>query len=421
MRRSAWIGASLVLGSVGIGGCGGDGDGSDLGPLGSGAGLSHAVGRWEPRGGDTCTREVHDSHTTVGPDGKLYPTWHPPTDPATACSFGHEHGRDPHGSNLFDEVGAIPFGYANEQLDTYDPALQRHEDHVGHKIDWENDFELHYSGDAAGQLLQGARCDALVKLHQGSHSKDAFTNNVHELVYHIRCDDGTDMSLTLLAAIGTPGEFVSTCDRDVHITAGSPTPLGSPSGSGERVIPTRDCVEQHMLVPPGERSNFSSALRESWQISQSIRTASGRSIASVNPYFNVMRPSRFYDPAQADLTGRPIDVCYEVTGSGELAQGSDCDESTANGSLPGVSWDDPRSVFDGAQRSVDINSNRISNEDGPSVWYTDPFGKNGREEPFPGSVRQYIATVDNVLAINPSGPTFGHHREYGGPSVHAPN
>ena len=232
MRRSAWIGASLVLGLIGVGGCGGDGDGSDLGPLGSGAGLSHAVGRWEPRAGDTCTKEVHDSHTTVGPDGKLYPTWHPPTDPATACSFGHEHGRDPQGSNLFDEVGAVPFGYANEQLDTYDPALQRHEDHVGHKIDWENDFELHYSGDAAGQLLQGARCDALVKLHQGSHSKDAFTNNVHELVYHIRCDDGTDMSLTLLAAIGTPGEFVSTCDRDVHITAGSPTPLGSPSGSG---------------------------------------------------------------------------------------------------------------------------------------------------------------------------------------------
>jgi hypothetical protein len=78
-------------------------------------------------------------------------------------------------------------------------------------------------------------------------------------------------------------------------------------------------------------------------------------------------------------------------------------------------------VFDGAQRSVDINSNRISNENGPEVWYTDPFGKNGRPEPFPGSVRQYIAAVDNVLAVNPSGPTFGHHREYGGPSVHAPN
>jgi hypothetical protein len=134
-----------------------------------------------------------------------------------------------------------------------------------------------------------------------------------------------------------------------------------------------------------------------------------------------MRPSRFYDPTQEGLVGRPVDVCYEETATGERAQGGDCDDSTLNGTLPGVSWDDPRSAFDGAQRSVDINSNRINNEDGPEVWYTDPFGKNGRPEPFPGSVRQYIAAVNNVLAINPSGPTFGHRREYGGPSVHAPN
>ncbi len=420
MRRTAWIGISLVVLLIGAAGCGSDDGAGDLGPIASN-GVSHAVGIWEPGPMDTCTREIHDSYTTVGPDSKEYPTWHPPTDPATGCSFGHEHGRDPRGSNLYAEVGAIPFGYANEQLDSFDPALQRHEDHVGHKIDWENDFELHYSGDVAGQILQGARCDALVKLHQGSHSRDAFTNNVHELVYHIRCDDGTDMSLSILAAIGTPGEFVSTCDRDIRIIAGSPTPLGSPSGGGKRIIPTRDCVEQHMLVPPGERSNFSAALRESWQLSQSIRTASGRTVASVNPYFNVMRPSRFYDPAQEGLVGRPVAVCYEETTSGERAEGSDCDESTANGSLPDVSWDDPRSVFDGSQRSVDINSNRINNADGPEIWYTDPFGKNARPEPFPGSVRQYIGAVDNVLAVNPSGPTFGNRRDYGGPSVHAPN
>ena len=176
-----------------------------------------------------------------------------------------------------------------------------------------------------------------------------------------------------------------------------------------------------MLVPPGERSNFSSALRESWQLSQSIRSSSGRTLASVNPYFNVLRPSRYFDPAQEGLVGRPVEACYEETPTGDRAEGSDCDESTLNGTLPDVSWDDPRSVFDGARRSVDINSNRIRNADGPEVWYTDPFGKNGRPEPFPGSVRQYIAAVDNVLSINPSGPTFGKNREYGGPSVHAPN
>src|SRR2546426_5048090 len=48
-------------------------------------------------------------------------------------SFGHDHGRDPRGSALYREVGPIPFGYANEQLDVYDPLTTRHEDHFGHK------------------------------------------------------------------------------------------------------------------------------------------------------------------------------------------------------------------------------------------------------------------------------------------------
>jgi len=33
----------------------------------------------------------------------------------------------------------------------------------------------------AGSVLE-VRCDVLTKLHQGTHSKDAFTNNLHELV-----------------------------------------------------------------------------------------------------------------------------------------------------------------------------------------------------------------------------------------------
>lgn len=419
--RSRNIGAASLAASLLILAACGDDPTFDLGPGTPTGDVSVALSRWAPGPGDTCPTDVHESFSVVGPDGKLYPTWHPPTDPATGCSFGHEHGRDPRGSDLFDEVGPIAFGYANEQLDIYDPALQRHEDHVGHKIEWENDVQLHYSGDAANQLLEAPRCDVLVKLHQGSHSRDAFANNLHELVYHVRCDDGTAMSLTVLSPIGRAGEFVSTCDHGSRIVAGTPTPPGSPDGGGQRVIPTRDCVEQHILVPEGQRSNFSSALRESWQLSHSIRTAEGRTVAHVNPYFNVMRPSRFFDPNLPSQVGRPIDVCYEQGASGEQARGSDCEESTLDGTLLDVAYDDPRSTFDGVQRSVDINSNRISNADGPTVWYTDPFGKNGRREPFPGSVAQHIAQVDNVLVINPTGPTFGRDRDYGDPTVHAPN
>ena len=54
---------------------------------------------------------------------------------------------------------------------------------------------MHFGSAAADQLFE-IRCDVLTKLHQGTHSKDAFTNNLHELAYHIRCTDGTELHIT---------------------------------------------------------------------------------------------------------------------------------------------------------------------------------------------------------------------------------
>lgn len=382
-------------------------------------GFSIAYGLWTPGPNDTCTKEIHDSYAVVGPDGKLYPTWHPPVDPATGCSFGHEHGRDPRGSNLSNDVGAIPFGYANEQLETWDPANPRREDHFGHKVEWENDIPLHFGSDAADQLFN-IRCDVLVKLHQGTHSKDAFTNNVHELAYHIRCTDGTELHVTKMVAIGTPGEFVRSCGGDTAIVVGAPTPANSPDGGGQRLIPDRSCADR-LLVPAGQSSNWD-LLHESWQTSEGIRTEDGHGLASFNPYFQVFLPSRFYDPSAPNVTGRPIDVCYWVGPNGERARGGPCDNSTAHGADTGVLFNDPRSSFNGAARVVDINSTVINNRQGPSVWYTDPYGRHGRTEPFPGSIRQFIAKIDNdINNIFPSGPGIGRNRPYTGQGVHAPN
>jgi hypothetical protein len=174
------------------------------------------------------------------------------------------------------------------------------------------------------------------------------------------------------------------------------------------------------LVPDGERSNFN-GLRESWEISASIRSESGRTLASVNPYFQVLHPSRYYDPDLPDGVGRVVDLCFELAGTNEMARGELCDETTGNGSLTGLGYDDPRSAFTGAQRFVDINSNRIRNADGPTVWYSDPFGRNASAEPFPGAVAQYIAKTNNDRAIDPSGPAIGRDRDYGSTGVHAPN
>lgn len=109
---------------------------------------SMAMGLWSPTKWDTCSKEFHDSYYEIGPDEKKYPTWHPPVavDPATGktCTFGHEHGRNPSGSDLNSfidqQYGGVLFGYANERLDAYNASKgisngMRHEDHVGHKIE----------------------------------------------------------------------------------------------------------------------------------------------------------------------------------------------------------------------------------------------------------------------------------------------
>ena len=377
-------------------------------------GPSVAYGVWAPGPNDTCTKADHDRYSTVGPDSLLYPTWHPPVDPVTGCSFGHEHGRDPRGSALYRAVGDMPFGYANQQLDIYDPGMRRHEDHVGHKVEWENDVALHFNN--GGDAVLSISCDVLTKLHQGTHSRDAFTNNMHELIYHVRCTDGTAMSITMMATIGTAGEFVASCDRDRAIRAGVPTPANSPNGGGHRAIPDRQCIEQLMLVAAGERASVKSALRESWETSNVIRRADGRSIAHFNPYYQVLFPSRHFDATKPNAVGRPLDVCREFTAVGDSVRGSnECDQSRT-----AASYDDPRSQFNGVLRFVDVNSNDIKNADGPEFWYTDPLGRNGRKEPFPGAIRQYIAQMDNT-GRGGSGPSIGNNRDYGNGRAHAPN
>jgi hypothetical protein len=381
------------------------------------SGWSQAMFAWTPGPHDTCSEEIHAAYSVAGPDGLLYPTWHPPVDPASGCTFGHEHGRDPRGSPLHADVGDIPFGYANSQLDIWDPAGRRHEDHVGHKIEWQSDVRLNFGG-ARAALLE-IRCEVLTKLHQGTHSADAFTNNLHELVYHVACSDGTRMHVTIMSAIGEPGVFVSSCDRDRTIHAGPPTPLNSPRGGGKRVLPDRSCVERIAAEASG-RPNFGH-LRESWETSNQIRKAGGGSLAFFNPYFQVFLPSRYYEPSAPGAVGRPLQLC--LPGSpfgGAWTTHGPCGASTSGGLNHAVAWDDPLSAFNGAHRFVDVNQNRITNADGPEIWYTDPFGRNARIEPFPGSIRQYIAAVDNS-GRNGHGPQIGKDRDYSGPGVRAPN
>ena len=373
-------------------------------------GNSMALAVWAPSGPDTCTQAIHNSYSVVGPDGLRYPTWHPPVDAASGCNFGHEHGRDPSGSALFAEVGPIPFGYANQHLVTSGFGAHRHEDHVGHKVEWENRMPMRAANTGSATLA--ITCDVLTKLHQGTHSPDAFTNNMHEVVYHIRCTDGTAFSATLLTPIGTPGELVVSCDRERHIMVGTATPPNSPSGGGKRAVPDIACVQASVLRTDGQRPRFDSALRESWEISASLRAADGRTLASFNPYYQVMDPSRFHDPALGSAMGRPIDLCYVAGVRGQ--------DRCASLGADSVAWNDPRSPFKGVRRFVDVNNNSVRNAGGAQIWYTDPLGRNGRTEPFPGSIRQWVARHDNS-GLDLHGIVMGRDRDYNGAGVRAPN
>jgi hypothetical protein len=391
---------------------------------------SRAFGIWEPSPRDTCPKWLHDSHAVTGPDGKLYPSWHPPRakNPATGatCTFGHEHGRDPAASDLAAWVSGhlasgaagVPFGVAAEALDSWaaaNPGVSpRHEDHVGHKIEWENDVELQRATAAGGREGIGVRCDILVKLHQGSHSPDALGNNVHELLYAVRCDDGTELLATKLSAFGAPNSFVRSCDKTTAIGAG--TSHLYPPGGGARLIPDRECVEKFLLVPEGQLSEYSLGLYENWLSSNHLRTAEGRQLAYFDPHFAVFNPSRY---AIGGSIGRTLATCFETeAGTAEVARGGYCEEARAFGQLP---HDHPASGFNGAHREVYLNQTEVSNAGGPRRWWTDPYGGNASPQPFPGGICQIVGATDNRRDFPLESQAFGAARNYGGLGVHAPN
>ena len=167
---------------------------------------------YQPQAGE-CSWEVHARYWTYGPDGKVYPTWHPARDPS-GCAFGHEHGDDPRASDLFGSAGWPAFGYTSEvQMDSAPATSHRHEDHVGHKVLSANNVNV-IQGDNGISFFppQGttvAVCDVLLKIHQGTHSPDAFTNNVHELLFNQRCTASnggqvSEVRFSMLIPLGHP-------------------------------------------------------------------------------------------------------------------------------------------------------------------------------------------------------------------------
>ena len=439
---------------------------------------SMAMGRWNPNPKyDTCPKtedtvrikEIHDVYKVMGPDGKWYPTWHPPVDPATGCRFGHEHGRDPNGSTMFlfvqqtygydansdgmisgDELATagVPFGYVNEQLDVWNASKgitdgMRHEDHVGHKIEWENNVERDWStvNGGSGRVPSGISCDFFMKMHQGTHSKDAFTNNLHELIQGYQCTDGIKMANAIMIRFGKPGEFSvgGVAGGFTPVPVGPATPPNSPSGSGLRSISTIDRVKEFILKPEGQWSLYSEGVYEDWISGNYVRTPNGTQLAYFDPHFAVFGPSRFYwsgkDPNTYGITrtaqdiidnvGRSTDVCFMQENNGaEKARGGECDSLTNYGQIKTqIPYDDPRSPFNGLKREFYFNNLTVENTGNITLWYSDPFGNNAQTTPFAGGVKQYLKPKNDPQPYPYpfESNALGSDRYYGGDGVHAPN
>lgn len=422
-------------------------------------------------------KSVHDSYKVQGPDGKWYPTWHPPVDPKTGCKFGHEHGRDPSQSLIWNQVkqyfaydangngtidaselsaAGLPFGYVNEALDIYNSgAIMRHESHEGHKVEFANgeiDSAEHFFGTdnnlglvvpikgGAKWVDSGARCYHFSKVHQGVNSPDAFSMNLHEVYYFASCKGPTaayDMqtSNAVLMSFGAPGEFTNWCDPENDrttpvVTGKNATNQNYPGtrGNGSRLIIQRSCIEKYGLVPPNGPI-FSINPYEAWIQTLRVSTAAGKDLISgINFTFDVEDASRYYWPGHTDPNtgqanlGRAMDLCYENF-NGRVYRHVLCDSATKNGSIQGIKWDDPRSAFRGIHRGMYFQPPVLTNARGAAVWYSDPFGGNAQTTPFPGSIKQLIPSKNvNYNNLGQTDPRVNDRVEDdGGGTVHAPN
>jgi hypothetical protein len=279
-----------------------------------------------------------------------------------------------------------PFGYVNEQDSPGNPALQRREDHVGHKVLVANNWRMYRAN--GGQIEP---CDVVVKQHMGSHSPDALVNTAHEVFVAGRCAGMQPFNVKHFALFGMPGSFkeAEAPDCGLNVTPGLPAnPSNQPNGGIHRAIPTRDCYLRGS--PDQQNENVGRRTVEFWLTS----------MVGGNLYTAVVNPSRFYDQTNASKIGRTVDFCY--TAGHPLAATLACSVTVAASPTP-VPWNDPRSAFRGALHAGHHFSALQFANSPNAVVYTNSYGQNARTAPDPAlgvTVRQLVPTTGFYLRVD---------------------
>lgn len=296
--------------------------------------------------------------------------------------------------------------------------MPRHEDHVGHKIIVSRQ-PFGYTGLAEADFMY---CDNLSKFHQGTHSKDAFTNNLHEMVQVLQCPGGLRVRVQAMAAIGRAGwiEQNSNTNGGLDIFIGPPTPPDSPIVSnphipgdslGDRDMPTSSSVYV-------SRPTFFEQWR--WQLCF-MAIGEGSCAFHTTQYWSVSNPSRFPDLTTDPVSlARPVDACWKTEADGTwLIDFGDCLIVRKNNI---TRWDDPRSPFNGTKRGLRQDNFDWKNT-GPEVIYTDPLGMKASAVPVPGvsEIRQEISVGAYLIPGTTRARSWVTRAPNGGVDGTAPN
>jgi hypothetical protein len=426
LRSAAALGAALLLTGASLVSCSGD-------PIGGGGGsddldkrpASLSMGRWSPATDTTrfpneCAKDVHDSYFVVGPDGKKYPTWHPPRDPASGCWFGHEHGDNPAGSALWSELkrhfawdangngtideaeatsarSGIPFGYAAEVGG--DPAAILHDSYKIAFID----------GVARQRAVSGStqdaalRCNQLLAFAHDTQTSAAVGQALHPLTYAIDCTPTDGASYASKLILSVMADYGST----QAIAA-----QGSEAAAARRLPEATAQVYPSAFVALGATSDLPTALAERWDTIIAIRTSGGTELARANPGLENRNPSRYLLGSGSGAAAQAsIGLCYSgLNAAGALVSdpsqsasivrqvrgsATECARLSPTGPATTlanrVRADDREAQFKGCSRSVIWRDQTVRNSTGPTTWYSNASGADARSSAFTGGLRQYIA------------------------------
>lgn len=274
-----------------------------------------------------CPAEVHNRHVVAGPDGRSYPTWHPPIDPATGCAFGHEHGANPKTSRADSSMPA--FGYAAALLGMSEP-------HEGYKV-----FVINRGDVSEGRA---APADYRVVFHMGTSRTGRHTQQFHSMEYDYIARDGSGREVHVAGMADTGTHIGSTCDN--------------PRGSG-RDFSTLGCADAYEIW------GFSFDVKhpdDPYTDVQHVRVHVGGAVAAFNPV-TTRDPA---DPARLIYTQdhrRPGSAVHPLS---------------------------PDSEYTGCAREVYGGPNFWANDRGTAVYYTDPYGAV-QPGPGPGRIRQEVS------------------------------